>query len=131
VERSGEGQNHFDTFAGYAHARKQSGTVRERWRRKPSRLRSRPAQPHVSDLTDNSHQWLLRHGSLPEREIMTGFCPAAVRCPRVSDMTLEKYAQQGQSSDARNDVMNMKLWFSTLHRPSVRRLSPLTRRHGR
>jgi hypothetical protein len=28
---------------------------------------------------------LVRHGHLPEREIMTGIGPVAVRCPRVRD----------------------------------------------
>ena len=30
-------------------------------------------------------QRLVRHGHLPEREIMTGIGAAAVRCPRVQD----------------------------------------------
>ena len=36
-------------------------------------------------LTDGGHQRLVRHGHLPEREIMTGIGPVAVRCPRVRD----------------------------------------------
>jgi putative transposase len=28
---------------------------------------------------------LVRHGHLPEREIMNGISPVAVRCPRVRD----------------------------------------------
>src|SRR3974390_1533766 len=35
--------------------------------------------------TDDGHQRLVRHGHLPEREIMTGIGPVAVRCPRVRD----------------------------------------------
>jgi hypothetical protein len=34
-------------------------------------------------LTDDGRQRLVRHGHLPEREIMTGIGPVAVRCPRV------------------------------------------------
>jgi hypothetical protein len=30
----------------------------------------------------------LRHGHLPEREIMTGVGPVAVRCPRVRDISV-------------------------------------------
>jgi putative transposase len=36
-------------------------------------------------LTDDGHQRLVRHGHLPEREVMTGIGPVAVRCPRVRD----------------------------------------------
>ena len=40
---------------------------------------------HADKLTDDGHQRLVRHGHLPEREIMTGIGPVAVRCPRVRD----------------------------------------------
>jgi transposase-like protein len=40
---------------------------------------------HADKLTDSGHQRLVRHGHLPEREIMTGIGPVAVRCPRVRD----------------------------------------------
>jgi putative transposase len=40
---------------------------------------------HADKLTDNGKQRLVRHGHLPEREIMTGIGPVAVRCPRVRD----------------------------------------------
>ena len=35
--------------------------------------------------TETGHQRVVRHGHLPEREIMTGIGPVAVRCPRVRD----------------------------------------------
>jgi transposase-like protein len=35
--------------------------------------------------TDDGRQRLVRHGHLPEREIVTGIGPVAVRCPRVRD----------------------------------------------
>jgi putative transposase len=38
---------------------------------------------HADKLTADGHQRVVRHGHLPEREIMTG--PVAVRCPRVRD----------------------------------------------
>jgi putative transposase len=40
---------------------------------------------HADKLTDDGRQRLVRHGHLPEREIMTGIGPVAVRCPRVRD----------------------------------------------
>ena len=40
---------------------------------------------HIDKLTDDGRQRLVRHGHLPEREIMTGIGPVAVRCPRVRD----------------------------------------------
>jgi putative transposase len=40
---------------------------------------------HADKLTDDGHQRLVRHGHLPEREIVTGIGPVAVRCPRVRD----------------------------------------------
>jgi putative transposase len=40
---------------------------------------------HADKLTDDGRQRLVRHGYLPEREIMTGIGPIAVRCPRVRD----------------------------------------------
>ena len=40
---------------------------------------------HADKLTANGHQRVVRHGHLPEREIMTGVGPVAVRCPRVRD----------------------------------------------
>jgi transposase-like protein len=40
---------------------------------------------HADQLTDDGHRRLVRHGHLPEREIMTGIGAVAVRCPRVRD----------------------------------------------
>ena len=40
---------------------------------------------HADNLTEKGHHRLVRHGHLPEREIMTGIGPVAVRCPRVRD----------------------------------------------
>ena len=40
---------------------------------------------HADKVTDDGRQRLVRHGYLPEREIMTGIGPVAVRCPRVRD----------------------------------------------
>ena len=40
---------------------------------------------HADTLTDDGRQRLVRHGHLPQREIMTGIGPVTVRCPRVRD----------------------------------------------
>jgi putative transposase len=40
---------------------------------------------HTDELTEDGRQRLVRHGHLPEREIMTGIGAVAVRCPRVRD----------------------------------------------
>jgi transposase-like protein len=40
---------------------------------------------HADKLTDDGRQRLVRHGYLPERRIVTGIGPVAVRCPRVRD----------------------------------------------
>jgi putative transposase len=40
---------------------------------------------HADKLTEDGRARLVRHGHLPEREIVTGIGPVAVRCPRVRD----------------------------------------------
>jgi putative transposase len=40
---------------------------------------------HADKLSNDDRARLVRHGHLPEREIMTGIGPVAVRCPRVRD----------------------------------------------
>jgi putative transposase len=40
---------------------------------------------YADETTDDGRHRLVRHGHLPEREIMTGIGPVAVRCPRVRD----------------------------------------------
>jgi putative transposase len=40
---------------------------------------------HADKRTDDGRQRLVRHGHLPERSIMTGIGPVAVRVPRVRD----------------------------------------------
>jgi transposase-like protein len=48
---------------------------------------------HADQLTDDGRQRLVRHGHLPEREIMTGIGAVAVRCPRVRDRVGEGAAR--------------------------------------
>ena len=40
---------------------------------------------HADEVTDDGCRRLVRHGHLPERAIVTGIGPVAVRCPRVRD----------------------------------------------
>jgi putative transposase len=40
---------------------------------------------HADELTDHGGRRLVRRGHLPERPIITGIGPVAVRCPRVRD----------------------------------------------
>ena len=40
---------------------------------------------HADLKTENGHRRVVRHGHLPEREVMTGIGPVAVRQPRVRD----------------------------------------------
>ena len=40
---------------------------------------------HIDLKTSDGHQRLVRHGHLPEREVMTGIGPVAVCQPRVRD----------------------------------------------
>lgn len=40
---------------------------------------------HADERTEDGRRRLVRHGHLPEREILTGIGPVAVRCPRVRD----------------------------------------------
>ena len=40
---------------------------------------------HCSLTTEDGRQRLVRHGHLPEREVMTGIGPVSVRQPRVRD----------------------------------------------
>jgi transposase-like protein len=42
-------------------------------------------ESHADQRTADGRRRLVRHGHLPEREIMTGIGPVAVRCPRVRD----------------------------------------------
>src|SRR5262249_17299683 len=40
---------------------------------------------HADKLTEDGRQRVVRHGHLPEREVMTGIGPVIVRQPRVRD----------------------------------------------
>jgi len=49
---------------------------------------------HADKLTDDGRQRLVRHWHLPEREIMTGIGPVAVRCPRVKMSSICRSAER-------------------------------------
>ena len=44
---------------------------------------------HAGETTEDGHARLVRHGHLPEREVMTGIGPVAVKVPRVRDRSTE------------------------------------------
>ena len=76
---------------------------------------------HADKLTDDGHRRLVRHGHLPEREIMTGIGAVAVRCPRVRDRAadggerirfssaiLPPYARRSKSLEALIPILYLK-----------------------
>ena len=76
---------------------------------------------HADKLTDDGRQRLVRHGHLPEREVMTGIGPVAVRCPRVRDRVgegserirfssaiLPPYARRSQSLEVLIPILYLK-----------------------
>jgi putative transposase len=76
---------------------------------------------HADKLTADGRQRLVRHGHLPEREIMTGIGPVAVRCPRLRDRVgegperirfsseiLPPYARRSRSLDVLIPILYLK-----------------------
>ena len=76
---------------------------------------------HADKLTEDGRQRLVRHGHLPEREVMTGIGPVAVRCPRVRDRVgegserirfssaiLPPYARRSKSLEALIPILYLK-----------------------
>ena len=59
---------------------------------------------HADKLTDDGGQRLVRHGHLPEREIMTGIGPVAVRCPRACATVLVEAASASGGERARGSA---------------------------
>jgi putative transposase len=50
---------------------------------------------HADLRTETGQQRVVRHGHLPEREIMTGIGPVAVRQPRVRDREAPRASASG------------------------------------
>src|SRR3954466_5970776 len=76
---------------------------------------------HADKLTDDGRRRLVRHGHLPEREIMTGIGPVAVRCPphhdrggegcdriRFSSAILPPYARRGEELEVLIPILYLK-----------------------
>ena len=76
---------------------------------------------HANLKTETGHQRVVRHGHLPEREIMTGIGPVAVRQPRVRDREaaegeriryspsiLPRYARRSKSLEVLIPVLYLK-----------------------
>ena len=80
---------------------------------------------HADKLTDDGRQRLVRHGHLPERQIMTGIGAVAVRAPRIRDRVgtgeeriafssaiLPPYARRSKSLEVLIPILYLK-GFST------------------
>src|SRR6266487_965963 len=72
---------------------------------------------HADELSNDGRRRLVRHGHLPEREIMTGIGPVAVRCPRVRDRAerirfssaiLPPYARRSKSLEVLIPILYLK-----------------------
>jgi putative transposase len=76
---------------------------------------------YADEATDDGRHRLVRHGHLPEREIMTGIGPVAVRCPRVRDRVgegsqrirfssalLPRYARRSKSLEVLIPILYLK-----------------------
>jgi len=76
---------------------------------------------HADKLTADGRQRLVRHGHLPEREIVTGIGPVTVRCPRLRDRVGEgserirfssaivpPYARRSKSLDVLIPILYLK-----------------------
>jgi transposase-like protein len=76
---------------------------------------------HADLRTDDGRRRLVRHGRLPEREIMTGIGPVAVRAPRVRDRVgqgearirftsamLPRYARRSKSLEVLIPILYLK-----------------------
>src|SRR6478672_768606 len=76
---------------------------------------------YSDETTDDGRKRLVRHGHLPEREIMTGIGPVGVRCPRVRDRvgegsqrirfssaTLPPYARRSKSLEVLIPILYLK-----------------------
>jgi transposase-like protein len=76
---------------------------------------------HADERTDDGRRRLVRHGHLPEREIMTGIGPVGVRAPRVRDRVgldgerirftsamLPPYARRSKSLEALIPILYLK-----------------------
>ena len=76
---------------------------------------------HANEVTEDGRRRLVRHGHLPEREIVTGVGAVAVRCPRVRDRVgkgdecirfssaiLPPYARRSKSLEALIPILYLK-----------------------
>ena len=76
---------------------------------------------HADLKTETGHQRVVRHGHLPERDIMTGVGPVTVRQPRVRDRAsgdgeriryspaiLPRYARRSQSLEVLIPILYLK-----------------------
>ena len=89
---------------------------------------------HTDKLTDDGRRRLVRHGHLPEREIVTGIGAVAVRCPRVRDRVGEGGEHIRFSSTIlppyarRSKSLEVQLVWSMIHE-SENRFREIMRNH--
>jgi hypothetical protein len=87
---------------------------------------------HTDLKTETGQQRVVRHGHLPEREIMTGIGPVAVRQPRVRDREagegariryspsiLPRYARRSQSLEVLIPILLSASTIARLKRPGA------------
>lgn len=78
-------------------------------------------ESHADKRTEDGRRRVVRHGHLPEREIMTGIGPVTVRCPRVRDRVgkaaerfrfwsaiLPRYARRSKSLEVLIPILYLK-----------------------
>jgi transposase-like protein len=78
-------------------------------------------ESHAEERTEDGRRRVVRHGHLPEREIMTGIGPVMVRCPRVRDRVgkaaerlrfwsaiLPRYARRSKSLEVLIPILYLK-----------------------
>jgi putative transposase len=78
-------------------------------------------ESHADKRTEDGRRRVVRHGHLPEREIVTGIGPVAVRCPRVRDRVgqaaerlrfwsaiLPRYARRSKSLEVLIPILYLK-----------------------
>ena len=92
---------------------------------------------YADETTDDGRKRLVRHGHLPEREIMTGIGPVGVRCPRgerfLRAIRADRLDERLQAASIPYIVNNQPAMSRKCHiRNPVSRLtqrgSPMTRR---
>ena len=81
---------------------------------------------HADLKTEDGHRRVVRHGHLPEREVMTGIGPVAVRQPRVRDRERPRRGAAEKGDDLPPSHVNLHNRCPGNTTPMPRSLSRLT-----